>query len=194
MVSCALALVLLLDASFSIRDADWRLQVEGHAAALEDPRIHSAIVSGGPVAVTAIAFSDGVTQMMPWRIIADASHAMLAAHELRGAQRGPVSGTRLGEALFAGMAALAAAPCEADRQVIDLVTDGEADAEPASRARVYAEVQTIRINALGVGSAAAADWLREHAATADGFVMHAAGWETFAGALRRKMTLEIAGR
>jgi len=194
MIACAVALVLLMDASASILPAEWDLQREATAAAFQDPAVRAAIARDGGVAVTAIAFSDDSTTIVPWRHLREAADAEGFARELAAAPRGPVGGTDIGGALFAALAALAEAPCAAEQEIIDLATDGEAPEAPTHRARAYAEAQGVRINALGVGNPEAAQWLRENAITPGGFALTAASWEEFSRAIRRKLTLELAAR
>lgn len=192
MSPCALALVLLLDASASIFPAEWQLQAEGHAAAFEDAVVTRAIARGPGVAVTALSFSDDAREMVPWRILTSAQDARDFAAALRAAPRGEAAGTDIGGALFAAMDRLAEAPCTPDEEVIDLVTDGESAEARTHQARAYAEAQGIRVNALGVGAEEAGDWLREHAITPGGFAMAAPDWASFAAAIRRKVMLELA--
>lgn len=190
---CAVALVLLLDASGSVSAPDWSLQQEGHAAAFEAAQI-TRVIEREPMAVTAKAFSDTAALMVGWRVLRSAADASAFAAELRQAHRPWSGGTNIGAALEAGIEAFGATPCQPESRVIDLVTDGEAAALPAEMARDQAEQQGIRINALGVGHDGAAAWLREHAVTVGGFAMHAASWEDFGRAVLRKVTLEVAGR
>jgi hypothetical protein len=194
MIACAVALVLLMDASASILPAEWDLQRRSTAAAFREPAVQAAIARDGGVAVTAIAFSDDTTRLTPWRHLRDAADAEAYAAELEAAPRGMALGTDIGGALFAAMAALAEAPCAAEQEVVDLATDGEAPEASVHQARAYAEAQGVRINALGVGAPEAADWLRENAITPGGFALRAAGWEDFPRAIRRKLTLELAAR
>jgi hypothetical protein len=190
---CAVALILLLDASGSVRADDWTLQLHGHAAAFEGEDV-ARITAREPVAVTALAFSDSAAPLVGWRMVRGGADARAFAAELRGADRGPAMGTNIGAALMAGLRALASAPCIPDQPVMDLVTDGEAPEEPARRARDAAEAQGVRINAIGVGSDSAVAWLRENAVTAGGFAMAASDWHDVARALRSKITLELAAR
>lgn len=192
MSTCALALVLLLDASASIFPDEWRLQVEGHAAAFEDSAVLRAVGRSPGLAVTALSFSDDAREMVSWRILRSAEEARSFARSLREAPRGEAGGTDIGGALFAGMQQLAHAPCAPEEAVIDLVTDGEAAEGRTHQARAYAEAQGVRVNALGVGAEHAGDWLREHAITPGGFAMAAPDWPSFAAAIRRKVTLELA--
>jgi hypothetical protein len=190
---CAVALILLLDASGSVQAEDWRLQVEGHAVAFESEDV-ARITAREPVAVTAIAFSESTTTMVGWRMIRGGADAAGFAAELRAAPRGPAISTNIGGALMAGLRALGSAPCEPDQAVMDLVTDGDAASGPTRQARIYAEAADVRINALGVGSEHAVAWLREYAVTPGGFVMAASDWGDVARALRSKITLELAAR
>jgi hypothetical protein len=192
MSACALALVLLLDASASIFPAEWQLQAEGHAAAFEDAAVLRAITRGPGVAVSALSFSDEAREMVPWRILRSAEDARGFADALRTSPRGEVAGTDIGGAIFAALDQFATAPCAPEEEVIDLVTDGESAEARTHQARAYAEAQGVRVNALGVGPPEAGDWLREHAITPGGFAMAAPDWASFAAAIRRKVTLELA--
>lgn len=190
MISCAVALVLLLDASASITPPDWRLQLEGHADAIE--AIGPTVQRGEPVAVAAFAFSELVQPLVRWRLIRTEADAREVAAELRQAPRGQMGGTEIPHALRVARNAMADAPCQAEQEVIDLVTDGEAHGPATARERDLAAAEGVRINALGVGSPEAADWLRQHAVTPGGFVMQVERWEDFARAIRRKIALEVA--
>jgi hypothetical protein len=194
MMACAVALVLLMDASASILPQEWQMQRDATAAAFEEEGVLRAIGREGGVAVTALAFSDGVTPLVGWHHLRTAEEAAAFAAALRAAPRGPAAGTDIGGALFAGMRAFADAPCQAEQEVLDLATDGEGAEAPVHAARAYAEAQGIRINALGVGAPEAAEWLREHAVTGTGFAIAAESWERFPQAIRRKITLELATR
>jgi Mg-chelatase subunit ChlD len=190
---CAAALVLLLDASGSVGAHDWALQVAGHASAVEADSV-VRVVERDPVAMVALAFSDVTLPLTAWHLIASREDAAAFALALRTSRRVLSGGTDIGGALMDAMAALPNAPCDPEDRVIDLVTDGDAPAEPARRARDEAAAQGIRINALGVGNDRATAWLREHAITPGGFAMDASGWDDFAHAVRRKITMELAAR
>ena len=194
MAACALALVLLLDASASILTPQWELMVRGHADALQDEAVVRAIEGGDGVAVTALAFSEGTSAMVGWRVLRTTADAAAFGAELRAAPRGYPSGTDMGGALHSAMRALGDAPCLAEQEVIDLATDGEANPESTRHARAYAQVQGIRINAIGIGKSIAEGWLRENAVTEDGFAISAEDWSDFARAIRRKLVLELAQR
>lgn len=184
---CAAALVLLLDASGSISPQDWQLQLEGHAVALEAPNL-----TRDPIAVMAVAFSDTPSTLVPWRLLRTPQDATRAAQEMRQAERPYAGGTNIGAALRGGLSALERAPCAAEQEVLDLVTDGEAAAEPTQAARDEAVQRGVRINSLGVGPPSAAEWLRENATTPGGFTFQVETWEQFSEVIRRKVTTEVA--
>jgi hypothetical protein len=188
-MTCALALVLLLDASASITTPQWQTQIEAHAEAFEYPAIQSAIQSTGTVMVHVDAFADYPVNMIPWRTIKTRQDIMSFASEIRESKR-PISGsTNVDTAIWSGISALEGKDC--DRLVIDLVTDGEAVGITTQYARDAAIERGITINGLGVGQEAA-EWLRENAQTPDGFTRQADDWQDVSGALRAKMIKEIA--
>jgi hypothetical protein len=195
---CALALVLLLDASGSVPDRAWDMQVQAHADALADPAIGRIIARDAPVAVMVVGFDDTPRTLVSWRLLEGPGDALALAHQVAGARRPGNGMTATGRALAFALEELRRAPCVADRQVIDLVTDGPGDdAAVLARARAEAEARDVRVNALAVETYPGGDpatWLRHQVVTAGGFVMQADGWADVAAALRRKITWEISGR
>lgn len=195
-MNCAVALILLLDASGSVGFPEWRMQIEGHAEALASPEIARVIEREGGVAVQVRAFADTSAAIMPWRVLATAAEAHQAAVDLLTAYRPFNGGTAIGDAMADGLREMEQAPC-GDQRVMDVVTDGENNGgRVPSAVRAEAEASGVQVNALGVrgpmGSPFA--WLRENVATARGFVVEAEDWDDFARAIRRKITWEIAER
>ena len=194
-LSCAVALVLLLDASGSVSAEDWRLQAQGTADGIADEGVARIIERQGAVAMTAIAFSDLTMELVPWRIVTSAAEAQGFAQALREAPRRLYGGTRVGEAIEDAVRAFDVAPCEAEQEVVDISSDGDADAAPTMRARDAAAARGVRVNAIGIGSLAdgsPAEWLRENAVTQGGFALSAADWSDFARGMRRKLQMELA--
>ncbi len=195
MIACAVALVLLMDASGSINDAEWALQRDGTAEALTDPAVLGVMRRQGAVAVTAIAFAETTRVLVPWRVVEDDASAADFAAALRAAPRGLSGGTWIGAALERAGAALEEAPCTAEQEVVDIASDGGSDEAPAEAARAALELRGVRVNALGVGTLPGDDparWLRAHAVTQGGFALAADGWAGFARAMRRKLSMELA--
>lgn len=191
---CAAALVLLLDASGSIMPAEWREQVEATARAVESAEVAEAIRRGGPMAVTALAFADLPRTMVGWHILTSQRDAAAFAARLREAPRGGQGGTAIGLALREAHRRIGEAPCEADRYVIDLSTDGEAPEADTAAARDAAQAGGVTINVISVGAMALPESLREHATTGDGFLIHAADWARYGELVRRKVIWETAAR
>ena len=195
--ACAVALVLLLDASGSVTADDWRMQVQGTADGIADEAVTRIIERQGAVAMTAIAFSDLTVPMVPWRIVTSAAEAQGFAQSLREAPRALYGGTRIGEAIEDAVLALDQAPCEAEQEVIDVASDGDADPVPTMRARDAAAARGVRVNAIGIGrlpGGTPADWLRDNAVTMGGFSLDVRDWQDFARAMRRKLQMELASR
>ena len=150
-IACAVALVLLLDASGSVSSEDWRMQADGTAEAIADDAVVRIIERQGSVAMTAIAFSDITRPLVPWRIVSGAAEAHAFAQALREAPRVLYGGTRIGEAITDALAAFDEAPCQAEQEVVDISSDGDADPGPTARARDAAAERGVRVNAIGNG-------------------------------------------
>lgn len=196
-IACAVALVLLLDASGSVSSEDWRMQATGTADAIADDAVVRIIERQGAVAMTAIAFSDETRPLVPWRIVNGRNEAEGFAAALREAPRSLFGGTRVGEAMEDALRAFETAPCEAEQEVVDISTDGDADPVPTMRAREAAAARGVRVNAIGIGrlpGGTPADWLRDNAITMGGFALSAGDWGDFARAMRRKLAMELAAR
>jgi hypothetical protein len=196
-IACAVALVLLMDASGSVSSEDWRMQAWGTADAIADDAVVRIIERQGAVAITAIAFSDETRPLVPWRIVTGRNEAEGFAAALREAPRSLFGGTRVGEAMEDALRAFETAPCEAEQAVVDISTDGDADPVPTTRARDLAGELGVRVNAIGIGrlpGGTPADWLHDHAITMGGFALSAGDWTDFARAMRRKLAMELAQR
>lgn len=125
--ACDRALVLVVDASFSIDDEEWAMQMEGTAAALRSPAFLKAIGDGGigRVAISMVAFAQRAATLVPWRIVGDAADARAFADAVEAADR-PDLGvvTLISEGLREAADRLADPPCAADRAVVDVSGDG----------------------------------------------------------------------
>ena len=194
---CRLALVFALDVSASVDDLEYRLQLDGLAAALEDASVQAALFAGGaPVALAAFEWS-GIYRQAPvagWRII-DGPRALRSfAAQLRTRQRGHGSfATALGRALLHARALLDEAPLCA-RQVIDVSGDGISNAGVDPRAvHAGAGFAGITINGLVVGTEPAVRrYYERHVVRGPGaFVETARDYRDYARAMRRKLLREL---
>ena len=207
-----LLLVMAADVSHSMQPADLRMQREGYAGALRHPDVHRAIASGpcGHVAISYMEWSGFEDQRMilPWTQICGAADAIRVADALLAAPQRVGNWTSISGAIAASRRLMAAAPFEADRRVVDISGDGENNnGEPVHRIRDQAVEEGIIINGLPITRGPARPVLvggtemspleahyREWVVGGIGaFVVPAQGFESFAGAIRRKLILEIAG-
>lgn len=188
---CSLALVLLMDVSASILPPHWLAQRDHTAAALASDDVVRAIERDPPIAVTVMGFDSQARPVLGWRILHHRQDAVALAAELRQVTRPGWGSTDIAAAIHASLDALRAAPCEPDRMVIDLSTDGEAEPITTAAARDVAQLQGVTINAIGT-DADGEEFLRQHAITADGFLL-IGSWDDYPALMRRKLVMELAG-
>jgi hypothetical protein len=83
------ALIVAIDVSNSVDANRYKLQMEGIAQALEDPRVIQAIVGGakGGILFSLVTWSDQPTVNLPWTHIASEADAKLAAKKVRSLPR-----------------------------------------------------------------------------------------------------------
>lgn len=197
------ALVLAADASGSIDEDELRLQKEGIAKAVADPRVLEAIRSQ-PLGRTAFAYVEwgspgGAATMVPWMVVGDAEGAELFGAAVVRAPRSVQSWNAIGDAIVHSVALLDASPFEATRRIIDISGDGpdRRSITPAPEARDAAVAKGITINALAIILRPAMrslsdSYAREVIGGPGAFVETAEGRTEFVNALRRKLIREIA--
>jgi len=202
-------LVLAVDVSRSIDEDEARLQREGYRAAVTDPRVIEAI-TGGMIGAVGLAYVEwaGVDYqraVIPWTRIAGRADALAWAGVLERAPRVALSWTSLSGAIEFSRRQLAEAPFEATRRVIDVSGDGiNNSGPPAEEARDRAVAEGITINGLpilndrptfGRPLPLPLDQYFEQAVIGGpgAFLLAAADFEAFGGAVRRKLVREIAG-
>lgn len=193
-----LEIVLAVDSSASISGGAMEFQLRGHAAAFRDPTIIDA-AGASPIAVTLVAFSGPRTLkvLVPWTVIGSAEQAEGFAKTIMAAPRDvPADSTALGSAIEDAAKLFDGNGVEADRKVIDLVSNGFSNSgiDPAA-ARDRAVKRGITVNALAILDEF--PWLEEYyeASVVGGpnaFVKTAENRDSFAEALRQKLILEIA--
>ncbi|MDQ0316632.1 DUF1194 domain-containing protein [Amorphus orientalis] len=151
-----LALVLALDCSYSVDAREFDLQRKGLARAFLDEAVVAAIQSGpsGRIAVTVVQWSadDVQTVAVPWRIVDGPATAAELASLIAGAPRQAAAGsTSISAMMIYGAKLLAQAPVTADRQVIDIATDGINNLGPWLRdARDAIVPRGITVNGLAI--------------------------------------------
>lgn len=194
----AVCLALLLDVSASVDHSAYDLMRRGHAEAFHAPAVTRAIETDG-LAVMVVQFSDYPHVTQPWRVLRTRQQAAAFAAQMAQMPRVAFAGTNTGLAVAVTLRAMQAAPaCE--QFVADIVTDGPSnDPGDLADARDEATQLGVRINALLVETSAAEPqeaerWAREHLTTPDGFALVAHGWERFAAAFARKLSMEVSAR
>lgn len=196
-----LALVLAIDCSFSVDSREFALQMEGLGRAFMTPEVKRAIAAGTRqrIAVAAVQWSDERNQkvVLPWTIVSGSADADELGHVLTKIPRELTEGgTSISTVLTYSAALLVTAP-SAERQVIDVSTDGRNNSGPPVppvRDRVVA--QGITINGLTILN----EWptldtyFEANVAGGTGhFVIPANDYDTYGEAILRKLVREITG-
>ncbi|WP_394177722.1 DUF1194 domain-containing protein [Yoonia maritima] len=194
--ACDTALVLSIDVSNSIDVAEYRLQTDGMADALRDPKIVAAMVEG-EVAIAVMQWSGSDKQQLsiPWTTIRTSLDANLLADRARLMERAFIlSDTAPAEAIHFALGLFDSAP-DCERQVIDISGDGTPNGgSDVNRARQAAERSDVTINAIAIESMGLAitNFYRGAVITRDGFAMTARTHRNYPEAIRAKILRELS--
>ncbi len=201
-----LELALAVDASASVDDREFRLQLEGIAAAFRDPVVIKAIEAGPArrIAVNLVIWAEAghPKDFSGWHIVGSPAAAHRFADVVATFPRRLTGGTGLGDGLAHAMRSMDSNAIAGSRLVVDVSGDGT---ETAPRdfsvilpeARSMAVARGVTINGLAIlNDVPTLDrYFREKVQTGrDSFVMSVAGYEDFADAMRRKLLREIDNR
>ncbi|GAB2174818.1 DUF1194 domain-containing protein [Dongia sp. agr-C8] len=195
-----LALVLAVDCSSSVDPVEFRIQMEGIAAALRHPALQDAIAAGREhcIALTLVLWSGARSQSiaMPWQLLATEADLEAAAAVIAGAEREwQAGGTALAIAIDFAAGLLTALPFAAKRRVIDVSGDGIDNVTGMTEAaRDRAVAQGITINGLPItkGSQLLPIYYKARVIGGrDAFVQPAPDLEAFPAAILRKLLREI---
>ena len=207
-----LLLVLAADVSRSVDQPKFQLQREGYAAAISDPRVLDAIMSGPNrrIAVCFLEWSGQGNQklVIDWTLISDANSARAFGDQLAEAPRSFADRTSISGGIEFAMAQLERAPYSAKRRIIDVSGDGTNNSgRDVVAARDDAVRQGVTINGLVILSERPLPWNPEHTNPPGGlpkyfqdnviggpgsFVIVAEDFKSFGQALISKMIAEIA--
>jgi hypothetical protein len=201
-----LQLVLAVDASGSVDEAEYALQMSGIAAAFRDPQVLAAIAKGyhGRIAVALVTWAESAEpkDASPWHVVADPAGAERFARLAERFPRRVIGGTGIGRALFFSMRLIEASGFKSTRRVVDLSGDGtetptryfSVDA-PQAKARARASGITINGLAILTDEPELEAYYRNRVISGPGaFAMAAASYGAIAEALRRKLIREIEYR
>jgi Ca-activated chloride channel family protein len=195
-MACETALVLAIDVSNSVDGVEYRLQTDGLADALLDPAIIDTMVRD-QVSLTVMQWSGEGQQVqsIPWVTILHESQALTLSAQARAMERAFVlSGTATGDAIAAALDLFAIGP-DCNRRVIDISTDGTANAGRDVRLeRQRAERAGVTINGIAIESMGLTitNYLRSNVITRDGFTETARTHRDYPAAIRAKILREIA--
>lgn len=217
--ACVLALVLSMDVSASVRSPQFRLQTDGVAQALGSPEVVEAVLSSLPMAIVVQQWSDQVDTAVPWTMIRSREDLQGFADRVAAMGRHSLGSTGLERGLAAALSAMAEAPCDAERRVVDVSGDGRDDYDIGVWANgddpsiFYGETRTglpkliekaasdgITINGLPIYNEIAddnkslVDYYFKFVRTPDGRIFPADTFDDFARAMARKLRAEIASR
>ena len=197
-----LELAFVVDASGSIDAAETRLQRQGYADALADPRVLEVVTGGllGSVAVAYIEFAAGGCERLsvPWtHIVGPASAASFGAAILAQPSIHCPGGNAVGDALAFATAALETNRFEGTRRVIDISGDGPNTlGRPVGLVRDAAVALGITINGLVIERPSMPnldDYFRGAVTGGPGsFVIKADNRRVFAEAILKKILIEVA--
>jgi len=201
-----LELVLAVDASGSVDDTEFALQLGGIAQGFRDPAVQDAVSRGaeGRIAVNLIAWAEhGMPKSETgWHQISDRRSAEQFAATVERFFRDQNGATGLGEGIAAAVRSINQNGSEAPRRVIDVSGDGRET--PAReyvvllpQARAMALAHGIVVNGLAISNAEedlAAYYRSDLQAGPGSFVMEARDYADFAEAMRRKLLREIEYR
>lgn len=201
---CAdVALVLAIDASSSIDEAEFALQQQGYRKALQDPRMSHVLQAAGTVDIAVVLWGDSAypPQVLPWTRISEPADVHPFAERLATMPRQVGGNTDIWVGLAAAFKLFEQEGHCAWRRVIDLSGDGRAT--PVSRRANHLSLSGMRdkakdlgvtINALAILSDypdLAAYYERSVLSGTSAFVIEASGFEDFHRALTDKLAREL---
>jgi hypothetical protein len=207
-----LLLVLSSDVSRSIDAPKFKLQRDGYAAAIVNPRVLQAIRSGGvgKIAVSFVEWSGVGAQkvVIDWTIIRDESSAKDFSAQIIEAPRAFADRTSISGGIDFSMAQLGRATYQATRRTIDVSGDGTNNSgREVADARDEALAKGVTINGLVILSERPMSWNADHTNPPGGleayyrnnvmggpgsFVMVAENFSSFGQAILNKLIAEIA--
>jgi hypothetical protein len=203
-VAVDLELVLAVDASASVDEREFALQLGGIAKALRDPEVQSAIAAGplGRIAVAMVVWAEGMVpkQYTEWQVVAGADDAEAFAVVVETFERRISGGTGIGAGIVSAIRHMDRNGIEGARRVVDVSGDGT-ETPPRDQlvsllpqARSMAIARGVTVNGLAIlTDVPDLDvYYREEVIVGPrAFVKAAADFDDFAEAFRRKLIREI---
>jgi hypothetical protein len=211
-------LITAIDVSGSIEADEERLELEGMAAAVADPRFLEAIERGhhGRIGFVAFTWANGeFIPLVPWTLIGSKDQAEQVAGLLRAARGGPTMGyampipsrtrpwrtghaTDVSAAIDRAIELSAAAPFDSWHNVINICANGiDNVGDGPAAARDRANGKGLIVNGLIMGNrddaADVAAYFRDHVQAGPGsFVIVARAFRDITSAMLAKFLVELA--
>lgn len=204
-----LELVLAADGSGSIDDEELRLQRQGYAAAVRNPRVLEALTGGiyGKSVIAYVEWGSAESQhtIVDWTVIDSAETAAAFGDTLVDAPRQAWGYNSISNAIVYSQNLIGTNPYRGLRRVIDISADaGNIGGVPLSFARDTAVATGITINGLAISRPGStrplragsleAEFRQEIIGGAGAFVVTVDEETSFADAVLKKLILEVAGR
>ncbi len=207
--ACRQSLALGLDVSGSVDQREYRLQLDGLADALSDPKVTTALLTGTerPVLLAVYEWSDESFQrlLIDWIAITSPEALASVTGRLREMPRQPAPHTTaIGAAMLYGASLIARAPA-CPKRTIDLSGDGKNNTGPRPQdVRGTPPLAGIVVNGLTIGGEPAdhadpslaelsAYYRAQVIQGPAAFVMTAENFESYAEAMARKLLKELEG-
>ncbi|MDG4649152.1 DUF1194 domain-containing protein [Roseibacterium sp. SDUM158017] len=195
---CRLALLLGLDVSASVDETEYRLQMDGLAAALINPSVIEAALSGnGAVAISIYEWSGRFQQdlLIDWTFVRSEADLVGIAERVIGATRSHEDfPTAIGYALGYAATHLQRGP-DCLFRTVDISGDGQNnDGFPPLAAYEHFPFDGVTVNGLAIGGASRGIedyYLAEVIHGPGAFVEYAADHEDFEETMRRKLEREL---
>jgi hypothetical protein len=205
-------LVLAADVSRSVDDREFKLQREGFAAALVDPRVLKVMASG-PTGRIAVAFVEWASEFeqrvaVDWFLVAGERDAQELSQRILAAPRSFWGRTSISSAIEFSLGLMDRSPFQSDSRVIDVSGDGTNNSGgDVTAARDEAVAKGITINGLVILSDQPLPTNPTHTHPPGGlkayyeryviggpgaFVVEAQGFESFGQSIIQKLIKEIA--
>jgi len=193
-----LELVLLIDVSASVSKQEFRLQIEGLAAAFRNPIVHEAIQASGGIAICVIQWAQEAYQYksVDWMHLRLDTDALKLSKQIASIPRQTPSGqTAIGNALIFALSELNTNSYTGQRRVVDLSGDGRSnDGLLLEQARETVLQNGITINGLAILNEVSdlKKYFRNELIGGYGaFVLTARDYSDFSRAIREKLEREI---
>jgi hypothetical protein len=207
-----LLLVLAADVSRSVDEQKFRLQREGYAQAISDPRVIAAMTAGpsGRIALCFFEWAGDSDQsiIVDWTLVSGAQDGEAIAQRIQQAPRAFLGRTSISAAIDYGLLVLQRSPFRAERRIIDVSGDGTNNAgRPVTQARDAAVGAGVTVNGLVILSEVPLPTNPMHTHPPGGlkayyetnviggpgaFVTEAENFAAFGGSLIAKLIKEIA--